>query len=137
MDKFVSAAKGLPISFPGFIPPRSFFDQIDCLIVPSIWPEPLPRTILESYAAGVPSIGARSGGIPDLIGFENNDWLFEPDKASELADRMMRVITIGRGALPTREDFSAVLSETTPQLVARRYQALYNEVLGSRRRASP
>ena len=132
MEKFVTAAAGLPISFPGFIAPRAFFDQIDCLIVPSIWPEPLPRTILESYAAGVPSIGARSGGIPDLIGADNGDWLFEPDNAAELAGKMMGVITAGREKLPGRADFSAVLSETTPQLVARRYQALYDEVLRSR-----
>ena len=38
-----------------------------CVIVPSEWDEPLPRTILEAYACGVPVIGAERGGIPEMI----------------------------------------------------------------------
>ena len=38
-----------------------------CVIVPSEWDEPLPRTILEAYAYGIPVIGAERGGIPEMI----------------------------------------------------------------------
>jgi glycosyltransferase involved in cell wall biosynthesis len=121
-------AEGMPVEFAGFIPPRELFDEIDTLVVPSIWAEPLPRTILESYAMGVPVIGADSGGIPDLIGADNHDWLFPAGDAQALSTRMRSVIERGRGALPTRESFGHILEETVPWKVARRYLDLYDEV---------
>jgi glycosyltransferase involved in cell wall biosynthesis len=124
-------AIGLPVEFTGFIPPAALFDAIDTLIVPSIWNEPLPRTILEAYAAGVPVIGSMSGGIPDLIGKNNSDWLFPPGKIDALAERMTRVMKRGRAALPGRESFTHVLSETVPSTVAFRYLALYEDLLGA------
>jgi glycosyltransferase involved in cell wall biosynthesis len=118
-------AEGLPVDFLGFVHPRQLFDRIDALIVPSIWAEPLPRTILEAYAMGVPVIGADSGGIPDLIGADNRDWLFAPGDHRALAERMRRVIGAGRDALPTAADFTHIVSETTPAKVVRRYDDLY------------
>lgn len=122
-------AEGLPIAFAGFIQPKDFFDKIDVMIAPSIWPEPLPRTILESYAAGVGALGSKSGGIPDLIGSDNTDWLFEPGNAVELAQKMLALMTKGRPSLPSRLDFEHVLVETTPKVVATRYLDLYRTVL--------
>lgn len=132
IEPFIDRASGLPITFPGFMDARAFFEGIDVMIAPSIWAEPLPRTILESYAMGVPSIGARSGGIPDLIGHDNADWLFTPASAQELADRMHHAIGLGRDNLPSKDDFEPVLSETQPEIVARRYLAFYDEVLAAR-----
>lgn len=133
-DSLKPLAAGLPIEFAGFIPARELFDQIDVLIVPSIWAEPLPRTILEAYAAGVPCIGADSGGIPDLIGAANRDWLFPPGDASALAAVMQRVMQQGREVLPGRASFEHIVGETQPHKVARRYLDLYDDV---RRNVAP
>jgi glycosyltransferase involved in cell wall biosynthesis len=135
-------AAGLPVEFVGFVPPRELFERIDVLVVPSIWAEPLPRTILEAYAAGVPVIGADSGGIPDLIGARHRDWLYPPGDDAALAQAMARVMAQGREALPRREAFLHVLRDTTPQRVARRYLDLYDEVRAAtaargRRSAAP
>lgn len=137
-DSLKHLAANLPIEFAGFIPPRQLFDQIDVLVVPSIWAEPLPRTILESYAAGVPVIGADSGGITDLIGAGNRDWLFPAGDASALAVLMNRVLRAGREVLPRRESFAHIVDETQPGKVARRYLDLYDDVRrdGARARAS-
>ena len=132
LDPFVAQAEGLPISFPGFVEPRAFFESIDVLVVPSIWAEPLPRTILESYAMRVPAIGARSGGIPDLIGTQNSEWLFTPGSAEELAASMRQALQRGRADLATLDHFSPVLRETRPDIVAHRYLDFYNEVLAAR-----
>ena len=121
-------AAGLPIDFVGFVSPRELFDRIDVLVVPSIWAEPLPRTILEAYAAGVPVIGADSGGIPDLIGAANRDWLFPPGDAAALSAAMARVMAQGRGSLPGRSAFSHIVGETEPSKVAHRYLQLYDEL---------
>lgn len=132
LEPFVARAAGLPVTFPGFMDPRFFFESIDVMVAPSIWAEPLPRTILESYAMGVPSIGARSGGIPDLIGHDNDEWLFTPGDAEDLAGRMRHAIALGRDALPDKQAFEPVLRETIPEVVARRYLAFYDDVIAAR-----
>lgn len=132
IDPFVEQAKGLPIEFPGFMDPKDFFEAIDVMIAPSIWAEPLPRTILESYAMGVPTIGARSGGIPDLIGHDNADWLFDGGKDEQLFARMAHAMGLGRDALPGTADFGHVLSETRPETTATRYLDFYRDVMAAR-----
>lgn len=131
LDEFQTLAGDMPIDFLGFVPPKEFFDSIDVLVVPSIWPEPLPRTILESYAMGVPALGSRSGGIPDLIGHHNDAWLFEPDNAEMLASRLSALIAAPRESLPGTEDFRHVLEQTTPAIVAEKYQQLYEQTIAA------
>ncbi|MBW7971562.1 glycosyltransferase family 4 protein [Bradyrhizobium sp. BR 10289] len=130
LDEFKRRAEGLPIEFVGWVDPFDFFRELDVLIVPSIWAEPLPRTILESYAIGVPVIGARSGGIPDLIGADNNAWLFNPGDDADLAEKIKGVMHGGRSALPTKEAFRSVVNETQPPRVAEKYLNVYREVTG-------
>lgn len=128
-EPLLHAGDGLPVEFLGFVQPKHFFEQIDVLVVPSIWAEPLPRTVLESYAMGVPALGAKSGGIPDLIGHDNADWLYTATDAEELAARMRDILMAGRAALPSRAAFNSVLDRTTPEVVVRQYDDLYREVL--------
>lgn len=58
---------GENIHYLGFVPPAEFFRRIDVLVVPSLWQEPLGRTVLEAYACGIPVIGSDRGGIPEII----------------------------------------------------------------------
>ena len=81
---------------------------------------------------GVPTIGARSGGIPDLIGHVNAAWLFTPGDANDLASRMQQAMDLGRAGLPAKPDFTPVLRETRPDIVAERYLAFYRDVLAAR-----
>jgi glycosyltransferase involved in cell wall biosynthesis len=129
LDSFRKQAAGLPIEFVGWVDPFDFFRELDVLIVPSIWAEPLPRTILESYAIGVPVIGARSGGIPDLIGADNGAWLFAPGNDADLATKIEGVIRGGRSNLPGLDSFQSVFKETRPPRVAEKYLRLYADVL--------
>jgi glycosyltransferase involved in cell wall biosynthesis len=63
-----AAAQGLPIAFPGWVADvYSALAGIDLLLVPSAGYEANPRVILEAYAAGVPVIAYRSGGIPEVV----------------------------------------------------------------------
>jgi glycosyltransferase involved in cell wall biosynthesis len=128
-DRFKSLSQGLPIEFVGWADPKAFFMDIDVLIVPSFWAEPSPRTIYESYMMGVPVIGARSGGIPELIGDSNDDWLFEPGNDADLAIKIAKVIESGRDTLPDESSFKHVIDESTAPRVAEKYLALYEELL--------
>ena len=66
------------ITLLGFVPPDQFFPKVDTVIVPSLWEEPCPMVIGEALSFGCPVIGARRGGIPELLQDPGVGWLFEP-----------------------------------------------------------
>lgn len=57
--------------------------------VPSEWYENNPMTIVESYSMGVPVIGARIGGIPEIIEEGKTGFLFESGDVESL-DKVIR-----------------------------------------------
>lgn len=57
----------------------------DALILPSIWPENQPVTILEAMAAGLPVIASAVGGIPEMIDDGQTGLLVAPDDPIALA----------------------------------------------------
>ncbi len=54
------------------------------VIVPSEWYENNPLSIIEAYSFGKPVIGARIGGIPEIIKENKTGYLFNPGNKSEL-----------------------------------------------------
>ena len=68
------------------------YKETDVLILPSIWPENHPVSINEAMAAGLPVIGSRIGGIPELIEDNKTGYLFEPGNAVDLAQKMTHFI---------------------------------------------
>ena len=70
------------IIFTGFIP----YDQIpnylkisDVAVIPSVWDDPFPTTVLEAQAMGLPIIATRRGGIPEEV-TEKNAILLETNE---------------------------------------------------------
>ena len=57
-------------------------------VCPSEWYENCPFSVLESVMLGTPVIGARIGGIPELIEPGRTGELFESGNADELRDRI-------------------------------------------------
>lgn len=55
------------------------------VVVPSVWYENCPMTILESFASYRPVIGSDIGGISELINSKYDGFLFEPNNANQLA----------------------------------------------------
>ena len=43
------------------------FGELDAIVVPSRTPDPLPRSVMEAMAVGLPVMGYPAGGIPDMI----------------------------------------------------------------------
>jgi glycosyltransferase involved in cell wall biosynthesis len=66
--------------------------EADLGIVPSTCEDTLPSTVVEFHALGIPVIGSRIGGIPEMIAHERNGLLFEAGNMQELRSALMRVI---------------------------------------------
>lgn len=56
------------VTFTGFIDNAvTLYKGIDITVVPSHMPDPLPRSVMESMARGIPVIGYPAGGIGEMI----------------------------------------------------------------------
>lgn len=58
------------------------------LVMPSLWYENAPRTLIEAFACGLPVIASRLGALAELIDDGRTGLLFEPGNAADLADRI-------------------------------------------------
>ena len=57
-------------------------------VIPSIWYENFPRTIVEAFAAGLPVIASRIGALADIVTDGETGLLFDPGNAQDLAHKM-------------------------------------------------
>ena len=72
------------VQFLGKVDAMAFFTQIDVCIAPSEWNDPLPGVVYEAISQGVPVIGTRRGGIPEIIQDGVNGMLFDPTEPKAL-----------------------------------------------------
>lgn len=64
---------------------QSISQNLDFVIIPSIWEEGAGMVLPESFAMGLPVIAANIGGIPDYVKNDFNGALYKYDSAIELA----------------------------------------------------
>jgi glycosyltransferase involved in cell wall biosynthesis len=100
--------------------PAAFFSEIDALVVPSIWEEPLGRVVHEAFAFGKPVLASRMGGIPEIVQDGVNGILVEASSSTALAtamraacDNPASLARMGRAALECSPAFerSAILDQ--------------------------
>jgi len=133
-------AKALPAKFPadtsflGWVRPDELFKRIDVLVVPSLFEEPFGRVIVEAFAAGIPVIGARSGGIPETIDPGVNGMLFPAGDAAALARLLQELMAdpaqihkLSNGALTAAQRYA-------PARIGAAYDAVF---AGVRARKDP
>jgi len=63
-------------------------DQIDVLVVPSIWYENSPLVIQEAFLAGIPVIASNIGGMAELVKDRINGFTFKVGDIDDLAEKM-------------------------------------------------
>jgi glycosyltransferase involved in cell wall biosynthesis len=99
--------------------------------------EGVPLTLLEAMRAGLPCVVTTVGGIPDVVRDGETALLVEPSAPEQLAEALARVLSAG--ALAERLGSAARARQAADfslESVARRYAALYGELLRNGRRAA-
>lgn len=85
---------GADVTFLGFRTGDDLWQEVSqcrALVLPSEWYENAPISVLEAYALGKPVIGARIGGIPEMIVEEQTGLLYPSASVEALAATLARV----------------------------------------------
>lgn len=113
---------------------RSEMHRATALVVPSIWYENFPRTIVEAFASGLPVIASRIGALADIVADGETGLLFEPGNAQDLADKLAwaqanpePMAAMGRKA---RAQYEA---EFSGEVNYRRLMEIYDEAIAEAR----
>lgn len=116
------------VRFVGRLSPRSFYPQIDVLVVPSIWNDTLPTVVMEGLAFGKAIIASRRGGIPEMLVDGRNAVLFDPDDPGALVAALTRV----RDDSTLRRELAAEARRSSAEFTnRRRVTDAYEELFGS------
>jgi len=108
------------------------FQRCLMAVLPSVWPDPCPTTVLEAMASGRPVIASSVGGVVDMIADGASGLLVPPGDTAGLAVAMDRLLA--------DEDLRARLGASakvgvrpfTASAVAERLEAVYARVVSRR-----
>jgi glycosyltransferase involved in cell wall biosynthesis len=62
--------------------------QFDVLLLPSIWPEPFARVVLEGMLSDLVVVAAQTGGTVEILADGENGLLFAPGNVEDLAQKI-------------------------------------------------
>ena len=100
------------------------------IVVPSIWNENCPYSVLEAMEIGKPIVASRIGGIPELIVDGENGYLYKADDINELKEKLMLMLDnddkVNRFAQKSRELYESYYS---PDSYYNELIKIYNKVM--------
>ncbi|MFH1038810.1 MAG: glycosyltransferase [PVC group bacterium] len=79
------------VRFLGYLSDAALRDEVrssSVVIVPSEWYENCPNSVMEAFALGKPVIGARIGGIPEIVKDGETGFTFIPGDAADLRSKI-------------------------------------------------
>jgi glycosyltransferase involved in cell wall biosynthesis len=88
------------------------YDAVDLVLVPSIFPDPYPTIVMEAGVRGIPVVGSKIGGIPEMIDSGVNGYLVKAGDSEELRRMIVQAMN--------HSDLRA-LGESTMKLSLKRF----------------
>lgn len=99
------------------------YNAVDLYVTPSLQ-DNLPNTIVESMACGVPCVGFRVGGIPEMIDHEKNGYVARYKDAVDFANGILWSLGDSYDDLCTKAYEKAVATYSEKR-VAEKYKEIY------------
>jgi glycosyltransferase involved in cell wall biosynthesis len=127
--------RGLAVRFLPWVDNREVWRilrRAAAVLVPSLWAEPLSRTVTEAMAVGTPVVATDRGGIHDQLRHHESGAILPPDPAAFAAevDRLLADPRLGRSwAERAREKVASYFDH---RVVIPRIEALYADLVESR-----
>ena len=93
---------GLEVDFLGFKSGselKALIAQAKATVIPSIWYENMPLSLLESLNLGTAVIASEIGGLPEMIKPGVNGFLFKPRSSSDLAKKIEALLRADSASL--------------------------------------
>lgn len=107
--------------------------QAGYLVMPSIWYENFPRTLVEAFACGLPVIASRLGAMAELIEDGRTGLMFAPGDADDLAQKIAwaerhpdAMRTMGENA---RREYN---TKYTPEVNYQQLMAIYGQAIAEK-----
>lgn len=107
---------------------RQYYSAADVMVVPSRM-DNLPQTAVEPIACGTPVVAFRTGGLPDIVDDGRNGRLAEPFSPDSLAEAILWVLESEERHQQLCAAATASAARWSPDLIARRYVGLFEEML--------
>jgi len=109
--------------------PEKLLSQAYLLAMPSLY-EPFGMPAAEAGAASKPIVAARTGGLQEIVEDGKTGLLHKPADYNDLADKLLTLLTDERLVREMgRRGHERVWSHFRPEVVARKYVALYESIL--------
>ena len=104
------------------------YNAADVFVLPSL-SENLPNTIMEAMACGVPCVGFRVGGIPEMIDHQQNGYVANFRDAADLAKGIHYVLDEADQQALSNNCLQKVARNYSQQSVAKKYIEVYDKIL--------
>ena len=113
--------------------PADYVALMDVVVHASILPEPFGMVVLEAMAMRKPVVGARDGGVPEMVVEGVTGYTYPPGDAEALARRVeellrdpVRARTMGNAG------YDRVVADFSVERYADQVEALYDDILAGR-----
>lgn len=125
----ISNALPLPVFTVPYISEESemvkLYNAVDIYVTPSLQ-DNLPNTIVEAMACGIPCVGFRVGGIPEMIDHEANGYVAEYRDANDFAQGILWTLAIENYTELSNAARSKALNTYSENAVAKKYIEVYD-----------
>ena len=89
--EFKSLAQDYDVEFVGYVEPNDFLKDVDLLVVPSLWEEPLGMVAIEALANNVPVITSGKGGLSESVRHNLNGLICPPERPASLGQAIAQL----------------------------------------------
>jgi len=119
------------IRFHGFVDRDDFLNTIDVLVVPSQSHETFGLVAIEAFAAGVPVVASRRGGLAEVVTDGETGTLFEPTNAGELRSALDVYIKDPSRARHMRQRCLERARDFEATAITKRYEYVYQRAINA------